>query len=508
MFPYKKPILGAQIALKSYFDIKYYDIVINILKSEDNVFLLDTNIQFDLNTSFFTIAGYPNNVLNSILNFYAYISELENENTAIINLFSVSGILLQEIDVYRSILQNAFLENKINCNLYTTKKSISLYQTLLEKINYELLEEKNYSNSKNNIILDYGFSHFIGEIIFITHDKQSLKALSEAITNKKFLSESNDKLNIYSTELYRTEHNLSSILIETHTMNIPFFLLFEYLENEAIKHSIKIYKTEFISLIKKEFLYNIGLYFYQKIENPKKILAYKEFINFGKINIRLNNFDDKYFYDSFIEQYIESYTTNQLETFCDLLADKEFHIGGGSAMAYNGAMAASLILLVIDTTINKKKFNHLKESLFSYTEKLQNIRNLFLESIDIDAQNLSYLLNNFSIVKNYEDKEKAMEIIHNACLTPLELIKLSSTILEITASLVENCSKAAISDLGIAINMIKSIANASLYNIWVNTKFDKEHNEQELIKEANNLINYINEMSKGIEEKIQNLIKE
>jgi len=506
MFHYHKPILGIQIIVEADFLPQQIDTYRSVLSSQEETLLIDTHIQFDLNRLFFTVYGNPNALLDAVLTFINYYSEtfnLSSQSYIYLNYFVLSGLQSDELKAYVKLFSNALLEYDINLKISQLIIPHSYYQIISQPDQIKANDITKNDNHESNIhlLIDCGNPHIFFNMSFNTFQKNKVSELSDQIFNHT--KEINGiPLSIEKTfhkEVFRTDYNYGQCMLEIlDYKNDSLFLIYEAFINSAKDFNLIFVNSEFIGCIPQTILLEAGEYFYQK-QSPKRILNDDETTEFGALSFGMyQNFEKTILFDYHIKEYIQTYQSKSLTYFCSEMARPGQAPGGGSSAAYTGALACATTLKVVNITLGNKKLANLHKSCYQFGEKLKVLQNLFLDSVDLDAEVLSMLLNNYKILNNNEDKNKQRKqsILHKACLAPLEIIKLCSSLAEILSQIVNDFSFYAISDVGVAAELTLSTANAAYYNILINMVNDIDDKEAQVNNEAENLLKFIEQMVK------------
>lgn len=171
-----------------------------------------------------------------------------------------------------------------------------------------------------------------------------------------------------------------------------------------------------------------------------------------------------------------NYKDCKIESFINLLKSNESMPGGGTASALVSAMGVSLILMVINLSIEKEKYKEHKELLQNNKNQLEEYNNRLLILMDEDAINFKQIENVFKIKpeteKEKEDKKiKMSDACKKCCEVPKEIIKISKEIYSMIDNLYEKTTKSAESDLNVAKIFLKAGIKGANENIIINKKY-------------------------------------
>ena len=115
-----------------------------------------------------------------------------------------------------------------------------------------------------------------------------------------------------------------------------------------------------------------------------------------------------------------------VEMYCELLASDEPTIGGGTAAAISGAMGASLVMMVANLSIGKKKYAQHTEVFEDVLEKMRDIQQILLDKADEDKASFEAVMQAFRLPKTNEDESVTRnlaieEATQQATLVPMSV---------------------------------------------------------------------------------------
>lgn len=147
--------------------------------------------------------------------------------------------------------------------------------------------------------------------------------------------------------------------------------------------------------------------------------------------------------------------------------------GGGSASALAGAMGISLVKMVSELTIGKKKYAEFEEEMLALKAKASDLQALLLASIDKDTQAFNGVSAVFSMPKD-TDEQKAkrsaalQDALKQATLVPYEVMELLVKALHVTQTAIGKSNTNAASDLGVGAVNLKSALQGAWLNVLIN----------------------------------------
>ncbi|MGE5627003.1 MAG: cyclodeaminase/cyclohydrolase family protein [Solirubrobacterales bacterium] len=170
---------------------------------------------------------------------------------------------------------------------------------------------------------------------------------------------------------------------------------------------------------------------------------------------------------------------NRCDEFIELLGSKSAVPGGGGAAALMGAIGTALSGMVCNLTIGKKKYIEYDDKLKGILSSSKELQNKLLIMIDEDAECFLPLSKAYGLPKETEEeiklKEETMEkCLKAACEVPVKIIQLSYDAIKLHADLVDNCSKLAISDVGVGVQALRASLLGAQLNVIINLNSIKD----------------------------------
>ncbi len=166
------------------------------------------------------------------------------------------------------------------------------------------------------------------------------------------------------------------------------------------------------------------------------------------------------------------YGEERIDGFLKTLASAAPVPGGGSVAALVGALGASLLTMVGEITMKKKKPED-KTAITEALEKLGTIRRRLVALADEDAAAFERVMAAFKMPKDDEaQKEARRAVIEEATVgaaeVPLETVRTSLDALAAGAALAELGARSAISDVACGAVCLEAAAAAAVYNVRIN----------------------------------------
>lgn len=147
--------------------------------------------------------------------------------------------------------------------------------------------------------------------------------------------------------------------------------------------------------------------------------------------------------------------------------------GGGSASALAGATGVSLLKMVTELTIGKKKYAEFENDMIDVRTKAGDLQHKLLVAIDEDTESFNEVSAVFAMPKETDEdkanRSQAMQkALKNATITPFKVMQLLSEVLVLTKAAVGKSNTNASSDLGVAAVQVKAALQGAWLNVLIN----------------------------------------
>lgn len=178
----------------------------------------------------------------------------------------------------------------------------------------------------------------------------------------------------------------------------------------------------------------------------------------------------------------------------DVLASKAPVPGGGGASALGGVLGAALGQMVANLTVGKKRYADVEEEVQKSLTILSGLQEELLGLADRDAQVFAPLAEAYGMPSETpEQKEEKTRVMEErllaASLVPMEMMEKALEVLDILEFLGEKGSRMAVSDVGVAVQFIRTALTGAVMNVYINTKAMKNREKaEELNKKARDMI--------------------
>jgi len=153
--------------------------------------------------------------------------------------------------------------------------------------------------------------------------------------------------------------------------------------------------------------------------------------------------------------------------------------GGGSISGAAGALAASMMSMVCNFTVGKKKYADVEEEVKPMLEQATAQVRGMLELMVADTEGFEEIAKAYGMPKETDEEKAARsKAIQDGCKVALDapekIFDGSLEILRTLKRLVEIGNKNLISDVGVSAIMARSAAESAAMNVKINLKFIKD----------------------------------
>jgi glutamate formiminotransferase/formiminotetrahydrofolate cyclodeaminase len=229
----------------------------------------------------------------------------------------------------------------------------------------------------------------------------------------------------------------------------PLAPVVEHIRREAQRHGVQVTRSELVGLIPQAALIEAARWYLQLDDfEPDQVLETRMFAAAREPGP-----------DRFLAE----------------LASGEPTPGGGSAAAYAGAMAASLVAMVARVTLGKKKYATVEDEMKGILEMAEALRVRQENSVALDAQAFEGVLQALRLPKSSEAEQATRAIaIREATIrateVPLQVCRDAVATLALAKEVAHSGNVNAISDAGSAGAMAGACVSAAAMNVRINAK--------------------------------------
>jgi formiminotetrahydrofolate cyclodeaminase len=159
--------------------------------------------------------------------------------------------------------------------------------------------------------------------------------------------------------------------------------------------------------------------------------------------------------------------------FLEIMSSAEPVPGGGSAAAFNAALAASLTEMVANLTIGRKEYRAAEDEMKDIADAAASFRDKMMDNIDNDAEAYQNVLAAFKLPKNAaaEKKRRSQAIqdaFKNAARVPMGVARDALKIMDLAYRVITQGNKNAVTDGAVGALAARTAALAALYNVKIN----------------------------------------
>jgi formiminotetrahydrofolate cyclodeaminase len=166
-------------------------------------------------------------------------------------------------------------------------------------------------------------------------------------------------------------------------------------------------------------------------------------------------------------------TDQKVDQFLQELASSSPAPGGGSVAALCGALGAALVSMVCHLTVDKPKYIDVSEELKVVMRETEQLRRKLTELVERDTEAFNAVMAAFRLPKETEDQKQnrsaaIQQATRGATEVPLEVLHLSSRVLELSRVAAEKGNVNSVSDAGVAAEMARAAIRGAALNVQIN----------------------------------------
>lgn len=165
----------------------------------------------------------------------------------------------------------------------------------------------------------------------------------------------------------------------------------------------------------------------------------------------------------------------RIQEFTEALSSRQPTPGGGGASAIAGAFGCALGLMVGNLTVGKKKYAEVEEDVERAMNRLKEMRGRLLILADEDARVFAPLAAAYGLPSTTAEEQKYKSEVMERCLLdatsiPLEIMGQGVRAMELMEELEQKGSVMAVSDVGVAVQFLRTAITGAIMNVYINTK--------------------------------------
>jgi len=503
-------------------DTKVLDAIANVIRSVNNVTLLDVDPGADTNRTVFTLAGAPEAVVEAAFLAIKKAAELIDMSkhhgehprmgaTDVCPFIPISDMTMEECADWARVLgERVGRELKIPVYLYENAASKPEWKNLatVRQGEYEALADKakdpywkpdfgpHEFNAKSGATAISAREFLIAYNINLnTRDKKKAHELALMIREsgrpkkgpdgKQLKDEAGNKVIIpglfqfcKAVGWYIDSYNRAQISINLTNYKVtPPHLVLEKVRELAAELGIGITGSELVGLIPKAALLDAGKFYLKRMGEsagiPERMILETAVQSMGLTDLGPFDLDKKVIEYAIAHQ--DALVNLTLSNFCDLLSTDAPAPGGGSVAALCTAMSGALTAMVSNLTVDKKGYEQVQQAVLALAEKAQDIKDRALQGIDKDTDAFNQMMDAMRLPKKTEEEialrnARIEETTQKAILAPFETLELSLSAIELAQHVAQVGNLNALSDAGVGALTALTGAKAAYYNILINIK--------------------------------------
>lgn len=501
-------------------DKSVLDAIAAVIRTVNNVTLLDVDPGADTNRTVFTIAGEPEAVVDAAFLAIKKASELIDMSkhhgehprmgaTDVCPFIPISEMTMEECVQWAKVLgERVGKELNIPIYLYEHAASKPEWKNLatVRQGEYEALADKakdpywtpdfgpHAFNPKTGATAVSAREFLIAYNINLnTRDKKKAHELALMIRESGRPAKGPDGKQLKDVDgnkvvipglfqcckavgWYIDSYNRAQISINLTNYKItPAHLVLEKVRELATGMGLQVTGSELVGLIPKDAILESGKYYLRRMGESagitERMIIETAIQSMGLAELGAFDIDKK-----IIEYAIAKpnrLADLTLNSFCDLLSTDAPAPGGGSVAALCTAMSGALTAMVANLTCDKKGYEKVQDVVRELAEKAQPIKEKALAAIDKDTDAFYAMMDAMRLPKKTEAEialrnAKMEETTQKAILVPFETLELSLEAVKLAKEVASVGNTNALSDAGVAALTALTGAKAAWYNVLIN----------------------------------------
>ncbi len=453
--------------------------IMQSISSVDGVTLLDRHSDLDHNRTVLTFIGPPEAVEQAAFQSIAKAAELIDLDhhtgehprigaTDVVPFVPIAGLTMQDcVQIARHLGQRVGEELNIPVYLYEEAA------TRPERTNLENLRRGQYEALKQEMGVkperdpDFGPARVGPAGATVIGARQPLIAynvylatddVSIAEKIAKTIRFSSGGLRFVKALGMQVENRAQISMNLTNYRKTSLALVVETIRREAARYGVMIHHAELVGLIPQAALVDAAVWYLQLDQfTPDQVLEQK------------------------LYSAVQPSRVSPVELpapgsdLLDALAAGTAAPGGGSASAYSGAAAASLVSMVARLTIGKKKYAESEARMQAILTQSEALRNDLSRSIQLDASAFEGVMAAYKLLQvTPEQQEVRRKSIEQATLlatqVPLGVANKSLRVLELAEQVIHFGNVSALSDAATGAALARTAITGAGYNIRINAR--------------------------------------
>lgn len=201
--------------------------------------------------------------------------------------------------------------------------------------------------------------------------------------------------------------------------------------------------------------------------------------------------------------------TESIGKYLDDLASGAPTPGGGAAAALTLAQAAALISMVCNFTLGREKYKNVEDQVFQILDHAKGVQCLSITTVNTDIAAYEQVRAAYALPKSSPQELAARTVaiqvaLENAATVPWQLAKYCEALYDKAVELRPICNQNLVSDVDVAICLIRAAVNALWVNIDVNLKSITNKNIEPNIKAT--ILGAMQRLNKVVPEPVKALL--
>ncbi|MGA1792429.1 MAG: glutamate formimidoyltransferase [Thermoplasmatota archaeon] len=232
--------------------------------------------------------------------------------------------------------------------------------------------------------------------------------------------------------------------------------------------------SEIVGLVPKAALVKAGMHYARKL--ARDLSNEEDLLDLAVSELGLNQLyefkPDEKVIDYMVKE-VGPLASMRMKDFLAELSSDSPAPGGGSVAALSGSLGASLLEMVCNLTVGKKKYEEVWDEMKGKAKEVSFLRARLLELVDEDANAFNDVMAAFKLPKDTEEEKaersKAIQAGYKkAIATPLETAEVCLKILDAGVPIAKKGNKNSISDVGVGADMASAGLDGAIMNIKIN----------------------------------------
>ena len=307
------------------------------------------------------------------------------------------------------------------------------------------------------------------------------------------------------------EYGIAQVSMNITDINAtPLHVAFDEVSRAAQARGLRVTGTEIVGLVPERAVIDAGKYFLRK-QHRSIGIPKDDILNIAIKSMGLDDLRPFVPKEKIIEYMLDAekgdsgkLTTLTVKDFADETLRESPAPGGGSVAAYMGALGAALGAMVANLSAHKPGWDDRWEEFSRWADKGVELEEELLHLVDEDTEAFNRIMAAFAMPKSTdEDKRLRSEAIQRATLfaaqVPLETMRASFKVFEISKMMAETGNPNSVSDAGVGALAARAAVLGAGLNVKINASSLKDKAQADaLVNEANHLMKEAEKAEKEI----------